>query len=141
MTEKTVSRQVVRVLQADLCDYPTPLRTVLGYRVEDPFAVVLSIRRPSGRWIHWWLARDLLTGGLAEEAGIGDVRVASVVRDKAQLLEVTVSDRVGSATLRFDRASVERFVLDTFELVPAGTEASLIDFDTELAKLVNGHIQ
>ncbi|HEY3479654.1 MAG TPA: SsgA family sporulation/cell division regulator [Streptomyces sp.] len=111
-------------------------RTVtITYRVSDPFAVELDV--PDGPIsVLWLLARDLLADGLTIPSGIGDVEVTPSTRTDV-VVWVTLHDpqSAGSCNLAFKRAELERFLDDSDAMVPAGTEATRINWDRELSLL------
>ncbi|MFF4592433.1 SsgA family sporulation/cell division regulator [Amycolatopsis sp. NPDC001319] len=111
-------------------------RTVtVTYRVSDPFAVELDV--PDGPIsVVWLLSRDLLADGLNAPAGIGDIEVTPATKDDA-VTWVTLHDpqSTGSCNLAFKRAELERFLDESDAMVPAGTEATRINWDRELALL------
>lgn len=111
-------------------------RTVtVTYWVSDPFAVELDV--PDGPIsVVWLLSRDLLADGLNAPAGIGDVEVTPATKNDA-VTWVTLHDphSAGSCNLAFKRAELERFLDESDAMVPAGTEATRINWDRELALL------
>lgn len=115
----------------------TPLLTRWSYRSDDPFAVTMSISRPSGRWIDWLLSRDLLMEGLVVPAGIGDVRLTPFTDGEFDVLEVRIGDDEGFASLEFDRDLIERFLEATLDIVSAGAESAMIDVEAEIEKITN----
>ena len=138
--ETNADTRIDRVSQdmfAVLHGQEAPLLTRWSYRSDDPFAVMMSISRPSGRWIDWLLSRDLLIEGLTGPSGVGDVRVAPFTDEEFDVLEVRIGDDEGFASLEFDRDLIERFVEASFEIVPAGAESGLIDVEAEIAKITN----
>jgi hypothetical protein len=98
---------------------------------------MMSISRPSGRWIDWLLSRDLLIEGLDAPAGIGDVRLTPFVDGEFDVLEVRIGDDEGFASLEFDRDLIERFLEATFDIVPIGAETTMIDVEAEIEKITN----
>jgi hypothetical protein len=137
MNEDTRIDRVSQDMFAVLYGQESPLLTRWSYRSDDPFAVMMSISRPSGRWIDWLLSRDLLISGLAAPAGIGDVRIAPFTDEEFDVLEVRIGDDEGFASLEFDRDLIERFLDASFEIVPVGDESGVIDVEAEIAKITN----
>lgn len=137
MNEYTRIDRVRQDMFAVLHGQETPLLTRWSYRADDPFAVMMSISRPSGRWIDWLLSRDLLIEGLAIPAGIGDVRLTPFTDEEFDVLEVRIGDDEGFASLEFDRDLIERFLEATFDIVPAGAESAVIDVEAEIEKITN----
>jgi hypothetical protein len=137
MNEDTRIDRVRQDMFAVLHGQETPLLTRWSYRSDDPFAVMMSISRPSGRWIDWLLSRDLLIEGLAGPAGVGDVRLTPFSDEEFDVLEVRIGDDEGFASLEFDRDLIERFLEASFEIVAAGAESAVIDVEAELEKITN----
>jgi Streptomyces sporulation and cell division protein, SsgA len=137
MDEQIDIDQVTQDMFAVLRGQETPLLTRWTYRSDDPFAVMLSISRPSGRWIEWLMSRELLVAGLAAPAGIGDVRLTPFEDEEFDVLEVRIGDDEGFAALEFDRDLVERFANATYEIVAAGDESAMIDVEAEIEKLTD----
>jgi hypothetical protein len=141
MNDDTRVDRVRQDMFAVLHGQETPLLTRWSYRSDDPYAVMMSISRPSGRWIDWLLSRDLLIEGLVGPAGIGDVRLMPFSDefgdDRFDVLEVRIGDDEGSASLEFDRDLIERFLEATFDIVPAGAESAMIDVEAEIEKITN----
>ena len=137
MNEDTRIDRVRQDMFAVLHGQETPLLTRWSYRSDDPFAVMMSISRPSGRWIDWLLSRDLLIEGLAGPAGVGDVRLTPFADEEFDVLEVRIGDDEGFASLEFDRDLIERFLEASFEIVAAGAESTVIDVEAEIEKITN----
>jgi hypothetical protein len=137
MDEQVEIDRVRQDMFAVLHGQGTPLLTRWSYRADDPFAVMMSISRPSGRWIDWLMSRDLLSEGLWAPAGIGDVRLTPFSDDEFDVLEIRIGDDEGSAALEFDRSLVARFLDATYDIVPAGGESALIDVEAEIEKITN----
>jgi hypothetical protein len=102
------------------------------YDPADPCAIRLSVchRR---RWRDWLLARDLLAAGLFAATGDGDVRVEPWPGDG---LLVTLDSPSGHAVLLLDARHAERALLGSYALVPDGTEGERLDWDGELAEVL-----
>jgi hypothetical protein len=101
----------------------------LEYRAIDPYAVALTISRGSGAGTTWIFARELLTCGLREPVGDGDVVV--VPGPIAAQAAVLVGVRTGAAdaVVEFPGRSLGRFLRRTYNLVPTGREGDFLDID------------
>lgn len=137
MTDKTGIDRVQQDMFAVLHGQETPLLTRWSYRSDDPFAVMMSIARPSGRWIDWLMARDLIIEGLDQPAGIGDVQLTPFSDGEFDVLEVKIGDDEGFASLEFDRDMVERFLDASYDIVPVGAESTVIDVEAEIEKITD----
>ncbi|MBV9313096.1 MAG: SsgA family sporulation/cell division regulator [Pseudonocardia sp.] len=137
MNDEIKMDSITQEMFAVLHGQETPLLTRWTYRADDPYAVMMSISRPSGRWIDWLMARDLLVAGMLAPAGIGDVRVSPFRGEEFDVLEVKIGDDEGFACLEFDRELMEHFLAATFELVELGDESNVIDIAAEIEKITN----
>jgi hypothetical protein len=137
MSNETSTDQVTQEMFAVLHGQEMPLLTRWTYRADDPYAVTMSISRPSGRWINWLMARDLVVEGMLSSAGFGDVRVAPFSDEEFDIIEVKIGDDEGFAALEFDRDLMERFLAATFEVVELGAESDVIDVAAEIEKITN----
>jgi hypothetical protein len=137
MSKETSTDCVSQEMFAVLHGQEMPLLTRWSYRADDPYAVTMSISRPSGRWINWLMARDLVVEGMLASAGLGDVRVAPFSDEEFDIIEVKIGDDEGFAALEFDRDLMERFLAATFEVVELGAESDVIDVAAEIEKITN----
>jgi hypothetical protein len=137
MTDKTGIDRVQQDMFAVLHGQETPLLTRWSYSADDPFAVMMSIARPSGRWIDWLMARDLVVSGLSGPAGIGDVQLTPFADGEFDVIEVKIGDDEGFASLEFDRGLIERFLDASYDIVPLGAESTLIDVAAEIEKITD----
>jgi hypothetical protein len=137
MSKETSTDCVSQEMFAVLHGQEMPLLTRWSYRADDPYAVTMSISRPSGRWINWLMARDLVVEGMLASAGLGDVRVAPFSDEEFDIIEVKIGDDEGFASLEFDRDLMERFLAATFEVVELGAESDVIDVAAEIEKITN----
>ena len=137
MNDETKTDGVTQEMFAVLHGQEMPLLTRWSYQQDDPFAVMMSISRPSGRWIEWLMARDLVVEGLTGPAGVGDVRLTPFSDEEFEVLEVKIGDDEGFASLEFDRHLMERFLAATYEVVPLGAESTVIDVEAEIEKITN----
>ncbi|MEV3853594.1 SsgA family sporulation/cell division regulator [Streptomyces sp. NPDC050095] len=108
----------------------------LGYDARDPFAVRMSFPAPAtleGVDVCWTFARELLSCGLDEGAGAGDVRVRPYGYDRT-VLEFHATE--GTAIVHVRTGELRRFLSDTTKLVPVGQESLHVDVDADLAELM-----
>jgi hypothetical protein len=117
---------------------PVPVRVELSYSSRDPYAVQASFRTGQGSPVDWVFARDLLADGLLAPAGTGDVRVKPLLsgaRDDERV-EVELASPSGHAVFTTQARPLAEFLDRTFELVPATSEYSWLDFDAALDQLL-----
>jgi Streptomyces sporulation and cell division protein, SsgA len=112
-----------------------PVVTRWHYRTDDPFAVILEIQTRGNRCVEWVLARELLVAGLSAPAGIGDVRVRPARLGECDVTLVEIRSFDGHAVLEVDRDLLRQFVEATIEVVPLGSESTVIDMDAEIEKI------
>ncbi len=108
----------------------------LRYDVNDPFAVRMSFPAPAtleGVPVSWTFARELLTVGVTDPAGAGDVRVKPYGYDRTVLEFHAVE---GTAIVHVRTGELRRFLAETTDLVPVGDEAAHVDVDGDLDELL-----
>jgi hypothetical protein len=110
----------------------------LRYEPSDPFAVSLAIGVECGDPIIWTFARDLLSAGVTAPAGEGDITIepaGAEAGDEERVLRVTLAtDCLATLLVSMDR--VVEFLVETYALVPTGTELDRVDIDAEIAALL-----
>ncbi|MEV4602561.1 SsgA family sporulation/cell division regulator [Amycolatopsis sp. NPDC049253] len=105
----------------------TPVPARLLYEQGDPWAVTLVLDCGAGGEREWLLGRDLLTEGMLLAVGEGDVRVTP----EDDRVWIELRSPTGRAELAFSRASLEKALEATEDLVPPGAEAEFFDWDRE----------
>lgn len=112
-----------------------PLTASLHYRGDDPYAIRMAFHVGTNNPVEWIFARDLLTVGLSQGAGDGDIRLwpGPVQTD---VLNIALSSPGGHAHFEAPLMAVTGFLLRTFEVVPAGREEEFFDVDGELNGLL-----
>lgn len=108
-----------------------PVTAVAEYHSNDPFAVTMRFLRDGRESVKWTFARDLLIEGCEKPTGHGDVR-AYPYRNMV-VFELISTD--GRAKLVGATSKFEQFLARTLEVVPAGSEGTMVDIDNELAHL------
>jgi hypothetical protein len=111
-----------------------PIKVKFRYRADDPFAIVLDFAVGAEQWVRWSIARDLLTAGLREDSGEGDVFIAPD-SDLPWRVWLTLSSPTGVAMFAFHRPDLESALVKTEALVPTGSESERIDWNREFAVL------
>src|SRR5438270_13815711 len=115
------------------------LEAELRYDPADPFAVSLAIGVECGEPVVWTFARDLLSAGVSAPAGEGDITIEPDLSHgftaAERALRVTLAtDCLATMLVSTDR--VVEFLVETFALVPTGTELDRVDLDAEIAALL-----
>lgn len=112
------------------------LQAEFTYDPTDPYAVSLSTSADD-RPIVWTFARDLLSQGLAEPTGEGDVHVfPGALEEGTQTILVDLSSNDGKALLAADRTHIEAFVTMSHEMVTPGSERDHLDIDAAIALIL-----
>lgn len=111
----------------------------LRYDPADPFAVSLAIGVECGEPVVWTFARDLLSAGVSAPTGEGDITVepdpAAALDNDTRMLRITLAtDCLATMLASSDR--VVEFLVETYAIVPTGSELDRVDFDSEIAALL-----
>ncbi|MFJ8667271.1 SsgA family sporulation/cell division regulator [Streptomyces sp. NPDC093600] len=134
-----MSTVIEQAVQARLVASAPRMETVpatLRYDREDPFAVSMAFPPPAtleGVEVSWAFARELLARGVDAPAGDGDVRVRPYGYDRTV---VEFHAREGVAVVHVRTCELRRFLERSQHLVPAGREHHYLDWDEELAALL-----
>ncbi len=117
-----------------------PVRADLAYDVTDPYAVQVSFHTGSGTGsgdvVQWTFARQLLSDGVSQPAGEGDVQVWPSTGDGSAVVCLSLSSPSGRALFEVPLGDLVEFLGRTYEAVPTGDETSHVDVDAELALLL-----
>ncbi|MEU4107649.1 SsgA family sporulation/cell division regulator [Streptomyces sp. NPDC027717] len=108
----------------------------LHYDRRDPYAVRMTFPAPAtlaGVEVCWTFSRELLSAGLHEPQGDGDVRVRPYGYDRT-VLEFHAPE--GTAVVHVRSGEIRRFLRAAGELVPVGLEHLQLDLDHGLAELM-----
>jgi hypothetical protein len=108
----------------------------LRYDPSDPLAVSLAIGTECGEPVVWVFARDLLSAGVAAAAGEGDITIEPTEDSGGRELRITLATDC-LATMRAQRDPVVEFLVESFAVVPSGTELDAVDLDSEIAALLS----
>jgi hypothetical protein len=110
----------------------------LRYDPADPFAVSLAIGVDCGEPVVWTFARELLAAGVNAPAGEGDITVEPDMSEgfggDRQLRLTLATDCMATMLASTDR--VVEFLVETYAIVPTGSELDRVDFDAEIAALL-----
>jgi len=117
-------------------DEPLPVEASATYAMSDPFAVRLDISTGPDSAVTWHFSRELLTAGVADLIGEGDVRIEPVQSAAGRMVRITLSSPDGIASLEAPLAQVTEFLTATYVLVPTGSESDFVDLDREIAQLL-----
>lgn len=112
------------------------LHARLRYDPNDPYAVEATFRA-GGESIAWVLGRELLSAGLREATGEGDVRAWPESAEGADLVMIQLRSAQGHATLATEAPALQGFLARTYELVPRGQEAKHLELDDVVERLLS----
>jgi hypothetical protein len=114
----------------------TPLEANVRYDARDPYAVSATFLS-GGRAVAWTFARDLLSRGLHEPTGDGDVRVRpSLDGDRRAILVIELCSPDGEAVFHARTSELSGFLQRTHDLVPPDTEHQLVDLDRTIISIL-----
>ena len=108
-----------------------PITARFTYQLTDPYAVTAVFTTREGD-SEWTFARDLLSDGLLQPSGVGDVHVAP---SGAGQLHLDLFSPEGSVRLSCDCTLITSFMDQVYALIPEGEEPSYVQMDTWLAEL------
>jgi hypothetical protein len=137
MTTSTVTTELV--LDLVVAGGPSlPVLSRFSYRKDDPFAIALHFQVDGDQWVTWSFSRSLLEEGITAPVGEGDVQIWPGVRDEVRCAYLHTRSPHGAATFVLPLTGVVEFLLNTYTLVPSGTESDHLDLDAEIALLRAG---
>ena len=113
-----------------------PLVASLFYSGDDPYAVRMAFHVGTDEPVEWIFARDLLSAGMAEPAGEGDVRAWPSSGDGEAVLNIVLSSPFGQAHFEAPTTAMAEFLRRTYDAIPAGHEGDFIDIGGELDSLL-----
>jgi hypothetical protein len=117
-----------------------PLVASLYYSSEDPYAIRVAFHVGLDEPVEWIFARELLSNGLKDRDGIGDVRVWPAPGQggaAGQVLHIELSSPFGEAHFEAPTRDVSDFLRRTYRIVPAGEESGFVDVEAELTDLLD----
>jgi hypothetical protein len=117
-----------------------PLAATLVYSREAPYAVRIAFHIGLDEPVEWIFARDLLSAGIEEREGLGDVTVwpsaGSESGGSGSVLNLKLSSPFGHAHFEVPARGISDFLGRTYQLVPAGEESDHIDIEAGLNDLL-----
>ncbi|RSN19279.1 sporulation protein SsgA [Amycolatopsis sp. WAC 04169] len=113
------------------------VRGHFSYDSRDPYTVRAFFARGEDDFVEWVFGRELLADGLLRAAGHGDIRIRPSSDDHA-LIVIELTSPFGTAVLAAPRQALDEFLACAAEIVPLGEEHRLLDWDSELERLLAG---
>ncbi|MFG3344447.1 SsgA family sporulation/cell division regulator [Streptomyces sp. NPDC048018] len=132
----TVIEQAVQARMVASAPRIESVAATLRYDREDPYAVSMAFPPPAtleGVEVSWAFARDLLVQGVEGPAGVGDVRVRPYGYDRT-VVEFHAPEGVAMVHIR--TSELRSFLERSQHLVPRGLEHEYVDWDHDLAQLL-----
>ncbi|MEU9246041.1 SsgA family sporulation/cell division regulator [Streptomyces sp. NPDC048385] len=116
---------------------PRTLKCRFRYSVGDPFAVSIDLMLAPDAAVTWVVARELLDSGTHRPSGEADFRVWPAVGGRGgRRLYFSLIRPDGHVTFESDLTEVRRWLDSTYRLVPAGSEAELLNWEALEAMLL-----
>ena len=127
--------QPVRLELIDPTGAATPIEAELRYDAADPFAVT-TVFMTGHSEVRWTFGRDLLSEGLYEPTGDGDVHVWPCLDSNGHavvIIELCSPD--GEALVQARTGDMRAFVDRMNKAVKPGSESDLMDVDAAIASI------
>lgn len=134
-TAPAVITQTVALELIDTAGTATPIDAELRYDPADPYAVTTVFKTGSSQ-VRWTFGRELLSEGLYEPAGDGDVHVWPCLDSAGHavvIIELCSPD--GEALVQARTGDLQTFVERMNQAVALGTESDLVDVDATIAAI------
>ncbi len=131
----TVSRELTVQLVTD-GQASVSLPAVMHYDVSDPFAVHATFRTGQGDGVSWVFARELLTTGIQQPTGEGDVRVWPSWNAGSEVTFIALTSPDGEALLQARTRDLVEFLGCSYSLCAQGQELGHLDLDRAIAALL-----
>jgi Streptomyces sporulation and cell division protein, SsgA len=116
-----------------------PVQASLRYEPRDPYAVHVVFHASDDEdaaSVSWTFARELLMEGMAQPAGMGDVRVWPWHAGDGPVVALALSSPDGHALFHVPREILSAFLDRTFAVVPRGNETDHLDLDAAVTALL-----
>lgn len=127
--------QPVTVELIDASGAATPIEAELQYDPKDPYAVTTVFMTGSSQ-VRWTFGRDLLTEGLYEPSGDGDVHVWPCLdSDGHAVVIIELCSPDGEALVQAKTGDLSGFVERMSKTVPLGAESEHINMDAAIAAI------
>ena len=137
-TTKTTALTVTQAVKLELIDSAgtaTPIEAELRYDPAGPYAVT-TVFMTGASQVRWTFGRDLLSAGLYEPAGDGDVHVWPCLDSAGHavvIIELCSPD--GEALVQALTGDLRTFVDAMYAAVAADNESALVDVDAAITAI------
>ncbi len=134
-TAPLIVSQAVTLDLIDSTGTSTPIEAELQYDPRDPYAVT-TVFMTGRSQVRWTFGRDLLTAGLYEPSGDGDVHVWPCLdSDGHAVVIVELCSPDGEALVQARTGDLSAFVDRMSKAVVPGTESEHLDLDATIAAI------
>jgi len=113
-----------------------PVRADVSYDQNDPYAAKIAFHTGAADIVEWTFARSLLTDGVTQPAGDGDVQVWPSMSNGQPTVCLSLTSPSGRALFEAPLPDLVQFLTRTYALVPTGGESDFVDVESELALLL-----
>ena len=134
-TAPVVVTQAVALELIDTAGTATPIEAELRYDPADPYAVTTVFKTGQSQ-VRWTFGRALLSEGLYEPAGDGDVHVWPCLDSAGHavvIIELCSPD--GEALVQARTGDLQSFVERMNQTVAVGSESELLDIDAAISAI------
>lgn len=116
-------------------DFIVSVPVGMMYDADDPYAVhlVFVSAHDDEPTISWSFARELLTEGLDQRTGLGDVKVWPHATARGDMVYISLSSPDGTSVFEVLRVVITRFLKKTYLVVPRGAEGQHVNVDDWIA--------
>lgn len=109
----------------------------LSFDPADPYAITMAFRSGEQE-VLWTFARELLLHGRYEPTGDGDVHLWPCLSSEGNaVVIIELRSPHGEVLVQTETRNVDHFLTAMLTSVPDGQESTFVDFDVELAAILN----
>jgi hypothetical protein len=135
-TAPLIVSQTITLELIDSTGAATPIEAELQYDPRDPYAVT-TVFMTGRSQVRWTFGRDLLTAGLYEPSGDGDVHVWPCLdADGHAVVIIELSSPDGEALVQARTGDLTSFVERMSKAVAPGTESEYLNLDAAIAAII-----
>ncbi len=116
-------------------DGPNEVSVAMRYDTVDPYAVHAVFRVADDQQVAWVFSRELLTEGLDQPSGDGDVRIWPESLQGRDVICISLRSPDGEALLRAPAEALIEFLSSAYALCPRGNERGHLKIDRALKAL------
>ena len=134
-TAPVVVTQAVALELIDTAGTATPIEAELRYDPADPYAVTTVFKTGQSQ-VRWTFGRALLSEGLYEPAGDGDVHVWPCLDSAGHaVVIIELGSPDGEALVQARTGDLQSFVERMNQTVAVGSESELLDIDAAISAI------